>query len=410
MLAYFDKRKLMLLGAIILAIVVLVWLIFIAFRPPSAPTLTNEGAITPGTLPSAGNLNINVNEPEISTGQPFFPEVAVIADGGKTASPALTSSGAKDPFTGSGSTARYYDQATCEFYEIQPNGERATISKNKYCNVDNITWSPTGDSSILEFPDGANIVYDFANNKQYTLPKEMTEFSFNPTGSQIAGKYISETNETDNWIVSVSTNGSQLTPIEPMGNNADKVDVAWSANNQVVALARTAEATGVFTQDVLLVGFNNENFRSLQIEGRGFVPKWTPDGQKLLYSVYSDQSNYQPTLYLVNANTDNVGTGKVGVGLNTWADKCTFSGNFAYCGVPQKLPDGSGFTRSIAQGLPDDIWQVDLTTGAKSLLAQPINESGNSVATSNLVVSGDGRFLYFKDALTGQLRSVQLKQ
>lgn len=409
MFAGLDKRKLILLGAVVLAIIILVWLIILAFMPgPEQQPSTNEGQPIPG-LPSAGNLNINVNQGEINTGQPIFPEAATVADGGRTASPALTSGTVLQPFGSAGAGARYYDESTCEFYEIQPNGDRTVISKNRYCSVQNVTWSPNGQTSILEFPDGANIVYDFASGKQYTLPKEMTEFSFDPTGTQVAGKYLSETNSNDNWVVSVSANGSQLTPIEPMGDNADKVNVSWSGNNQVVALARTGEASGVFDQEVLMIGFNGENFRSLQIEGRAFEPKWTPDGQKLLYSVYSDKSDYKPALYLVNANTDNVGTGKVALGLNTWADKCTFTGSFAYCGVPQGLPEGAGFTRSIAAGLPDEIWQIDLANGSKSLIAQPVGEQGQAIGTANLAVSADGRFLYFTDYSTGQLRSVQIK-
>lgn len=406
-----DKRKLLLIGAVVLAVVAVIWLIILAFKTPSTVVPpVNEGTNLPGTLPEAGNLNINFGEEPTGGGTISFPEVAIIADGGKTASPAITSGSSLAPFTSAGSSARYYDQSTCRFYETQPNGERVEVGEARYCNVQNVTWSPTGTSTVLEFPDGANIVYDFTTNKQYTLPKEMTEFSFAPTGNQIAGKYLSETNSADNWIVSVNSNGSQLTPIEPMGDNVDKVDVAWSANNQVVALSRTGEADGLFSQQVLLIGHNGENFRSLQIEGRGFVPEWTPDGEKLLYSVYNDQTNYEPTLYLVNANTDNVGTNKIPLSLNTWADKCTFGSGVAFCAVPQGLPEGAGFTRALANGLPDAIWQIDLASGGTSLIAQPINEQGQGVATTSMTVSADGRFLYFTDAATGQLRSVQLKQ
>ncbi|MDZ4229726.1 MAG: hypothetical protein U1C53_01175, partial [Candidatus Veblenbacteria bacterium] len=276
-----DKRKLLLLGGIGLAIVVLAWLMYLALRTTPVPQPpVNEGPAAPGGLPSAGNLNINVNEPSPTTGAPLFPEATTIAEGGATTAPALTNGSTVQPVGSAGSGARYYDLSTCQFYETQPNGERATLGDARYCSVENITWSPDGQATVLEFPDGANVVYDFATNKQYTLPKEMAEFSFAPTGAQIAGKFLS-TNPADNWIVSVNANGSQLTPIEPMGENADKVHVAWSANNQVVALSRTGEASGLFNQQVLLIGFQGENFRSLQIEGRGFVPEWTPDGKQL---------------------------------------------------------------------------------------------------------------------------------
>lgn len=410
MLENFNKRKLLLIGAVLAAIIVIIWLIILAFRPqPPVEPGVNQEPGRPGPLPSAGNLNLNVNQPEVGEGQLQFPEAAIVADGGRTASPALTSGPTLQPFGSEGGRARYYDKDTCQFYEIQPNGERTVLSDSKYCDVRNITWSPDSDKTVLEFPDGANIVYDFTTQQQYTLPKEMTEFSFSPSGDQIAGKYLSPTNPADNWLVTISANGSQLTPIEPMGQNADKVHVGWSANNQVVALSRTGEAAGLFSQQVLLIGLHGENFRSLQIEGRGFIPRWTPDGQKLLYSVYNDQTNYKPTLYLTNANTNNVGTGKIALDLNTWADKCTFGGSYAYCAVPQGLPEGAGFSRSLANGLPDEIWQIDLSTGGKALIAQPVNESGQGIPTLNLTVSTDGRFLYFVDGFTNQLRSVQLK-
>jgi len=406
MLENWDKRKLLIIGGIILAIIVLGWLIYLAFKPaPPPPAVTNLGPVPPGRLPPVGNLNLPANEPPVGTGQ--FPEAAVVADGGRTAAPALISGSALAPVGGAGSGVRYYDQSTCQFYEVKPNGERNVLSQAKYCNVQNVVWSPNGENTVLEFPDGANVVYDLVTGKQYTLPKEMTEFSWSPSGQEIAGKYLS-TNPADNWIVSVSANGSQLTPIEPMGENADKVHVEWSPNNQVVALSRTGEPSGLFTQQVLLIGFHGENFRSLQIEGRGFVPKWTPDGQQLLYSVYNDQTDYKPTLYLTSAATDNVGQNKVSLGLNTWADKCTFGAGVAYCAVPQGLPSGAGFTRSLAYGLPDTIWQIDLATGGTALIAQPIDEQGNPVGTSGLAVSADGRFLYFTDS-AGKLRSVQLK-
>ncbi|MDZ4230139.1 MAG: hypothetical protein U1C53_03290, partial [Candidatus Veblenbacteria bacterium] len=110
-----------------------------------------------------------------------------------------------------------------------------------------------------------------------------------------------------------------------------------------------------------------------------------------------------------DATTDRVGQNKQALGLNTWADKCTFNSGAAYCAVPQGLPEGAGFTRALAQGLPDAIWRVDLATGGTALVAQPLNEQGQGISISTMTVSADGRYLYFTDAATGQLRSVQLK-
>ena len=41
---------------------------------------------------------------------------------------------------------------------------------------------------FLEFPDGANVLYDYVNDKQITLPKTWTDFQFSANESQIAFK------------------------------------------------------------------------------------------------------------------------------------------------------------------------------------------------------------------------------
>src|SRR3989338_10416205 len=147
-----DKRKLILLVGVGLAVVVLAWLLYLALRPAPAPVTppVNEEPGVPGGLPPAGNLNINVNQPSVST-TPLFPSASTIAEGGVTAAPALTSGSTVEPFGTANGGARYYDLSTCQFYETQPNGERTTLSDAKYCSAQNVTWSPDGQSTVLEF-------------------------------------------------------------------------------------------------------------------------------------------------------------------------------------------------------------------------------------------------------------------
>jgi Tol biopolymer transport system component len=251
------------------------------------------------------------------------------------------------------------------------------------------------------------VLYNFDKQKQYTLPKAMTEFSFAPDGQKIAGKYL-DTNPANNWITTVNPDGSGLTGIEPMGENADKVQVNWAPNNQVVAFSRTGDPAGLFQQNVLLIGFHGENFRQLTVDGRGFDAQWTPDGSRLLYSVYSDRTDYKPMLYLADGSSDSVGANKQAVALNTWADKCTLEGGVAYCAVPKTLPQGAGFSRELAAGTPDYVYRVNLSTGGTTLVAEPLGQNGAGLTVNNITVSADGSWLYFTDA-RGILRSVKLK-
>ncbi len=414
-----DRTKLYILILLIIGIILIAFIFYLVFKTePGELPLENEDYPV-GVLPLIGPGNVNVQPDEPVTTLPSTPtrpgavapgsKLPTIAAGGETTAKAVTQTPVRSPVAVA-NTARFYNPLDGKFYEITADGTQKSLSDDVYMSAKNITWSPNGNKAILEFPDGANIVYDFNQKKQYTLPKEMTEFSFSPTSEQIAGKFLSEGSDSDNWLVAINSDGSALQGIEPMGNNANKVEVAWSPNSQVVALSRTGEPMGLFSQEVLLIGFHGENFKSLQIDGRGFAAQWTPTGDRLLYSVYSDQTDYLPSLWLVEASLDRVGYNKKQIGLTTWVDKCTMvSGSqIAYCAVPQNLPTGAGYVRELAQGLPDVIYRVDLVNGNSSIVASPVNDQGKGMPTSGLSISSDGKFLYFVDETTGQLRSLQL--
>ncbi|HLD53322.1 MAG TPA: hypothetical protein VJA82_08460, partial [Sediminibacterium sp.] len=140
-----------------------------------------------------------------------------------------------------------------------------------------------------------------------------------------------------------------------------------------------------------------------------FTSSWSPEGNSLLYSVYSETTDYLPNLWVTNGQTSRLGDLKVSLNLATWPDKCTFSGeNSLYCAVPQGLPRGAGLYPEIANSYPDNFYRVDLSTGAKTLIASPVGDLGGYTAY-NLFVSDDGQFLYFTDQDSGLLQSIRLR-
>ncbi len=419
MLENLDKKKIfIILMVLLVAALIVVFLYFIWRQPPDPVNPPSNQNVNVGTFPNVnlGNVNVggpevNVNLPPITTipGQPTGPvtdPVSPVASGGLTDSPQAVPGLAQFPVATSSGT-RYYNPSDGKFYELSPSGPVA-LNDIPYRDAQNITWSQDGRKAVLEFPDSSNIVYDFASKKQFTLPQEMTEFSFSANTNEVAGKFLGE-QESDKWLVTVNSTGSSLKGIEPLGDNADKVEVNWSPQGQVVALSRTGEALGLFNEEVLLIGLQGENFRSLEVEGRGFQSQWAPSGNQLVYSIYSDRNNYKPELWVVDGSVDKIGYGKKNLGLPTWADKCTVTAdsNAAYCAVPQNLPDGAGYLRDLARGLPDSFYRVDLQTGSSTLIATPVANS-NYVSASNLTMSADGKTLYFIDEITGSLRSLRL--
>ena len=152
-----------------------------------------------------------------------------------------------------------------------------------------------------------------------------------------------------------------------------------------------------------------ENFKSFKVSGAGFTSEWSPKGTSLLYSVYSESTNYNPNLWVTKGNTSELGDIKVSLNISTWPDKCTFVGeNSLYCAVPQGLPRGAGLYPEIANDYLDNFYQINLNSGIKTLLASPVGIEGGYSA-NNLFVSPDGSILYFTDINSGTLQSIRLE-
>lgn len=394
-----------------LCILVLGYLIYaIFFKKPTVPegyVNVNGELVNLANLP---NINENANRPTVTNenvNQPTLPSISTVARGGNTLVSELTDS----PIFGAtaiGDDTYYYDPLTGKFYRITPSGEKIELGGGVvYKGASSVVWSPNGSRAVIEFLDGANIMYDFASKTQVTLPKEIQEVEFSPQGQQLGFEYVTDNPEI-NFIGVSDQDGSKIKNVQMLSDKQASVDINWSPTTEVVATYR--ENSSGTTQNVFFVGLNQENFKALQVEGRGFEGEWTRDGEKMLYSVYSGTTDFNPTLWIANSRGDATGTNKVNTGLITWADKCAVAGDSAYCAVPTSLPQGSGMARELSYEVPDNFWKVNLNTGSKMMLANPVRADGTgSYTAGRVMVSDDEDYLYFTDVNNGRLHSIKLK-
>ncbi len=358
-------------------------------------------------LPISGNIGQPGGQVSTTTGQTTGgqPQISDRAIGGLTTANTVVDKnivGVKP--IGDGKTFNYYDPSDNKFYRLTANGEVQALSDKKFFNVDSVAWSPNGDKAILEYPDKTNIFYDFLEDKQITLPRQMTEFNFSPAGQNVGFKWQSDL-PNDDWLGIATPDGSEIKFIEPMNNAAADVQVAWSPNNQVIAFYR--EGRGLNESEVFMIGQNGENFKSLTVQGRGFEGQWLDDGQHVVYQIYSDASGSRPMLWVTRADGDNIGLNNSSLGIQTWLDKCSITGTSAYCAVPEYLPEGAAYVPEVANTIPDLFYRIDLTTGARTLLAKPVGDLSQYTA-SEVMVSQDESVLYFVDKATGRLYSINL--
>lgn len=404
-----TKRILLIIG-FILSVIVIAFLIYFAFFRVAPPTPEDEqapvGTDIPigGLQPSPAGIPGAPAEPGVSTG---LTEADEVAQGGVTQTTQLTTAPVFNPtLSGDGTAVNFYDETDEKFYRIDANGNIEALSEKEFPGLQQATWDKDANKAILEFPDGSNIVYDFANETQVSLPKHWEDFDFSPTTDELMAKSIGIDPE-NRWLVLSNANGSNVKSIQALGDNESKVQVNWSPNDQVVAFSDTAEGLGSFDRRTIIpLGKEQENFKGLTVEGLGFKSQWSPDGKKLLYSVSGSYSNYRPLLWVVDATSSSMGEKRKSLSLNTWVDKCTFaSSSVAYCAVPQGLPPNAGLQPAAFGGYPDALYEVNIETGATKLLAVP---NGNK-EMKNLFVTDDLSLLYFTNADTGNLEFLKLK-
>jgi hypothetical protein len=408
------QRIFMIAGFLILVIAIgyLLYLIFV--KPSLSPTgtgnqnvatssstgkLPNAGAGTPNNNNTSSSSSVGIPNPATKNNQPD-----VKAQGGITAAPIVTSSPAISPtLAANGSGVQYYNQNDGKFYRIDANGDATPLSDEIFHNVSDVVWAPQKDKAIIEYPDNSKILFNFNTQKQVTLPANWNQFNFSADGSQIVLKTAAIDTE-NNFLAIANADGSGAKIIEPVGANGNTVIDSWSPNNQTVAMY--TKGVDVDRQEVFFVGKNDENFKSTIVEGHGFEPQWSTAGDQLAYSVYSSATNMKPELWAVDAQGDSIGANRRDLGVATFASKCTFSDNDTmYCGVPQTLQTGAGFIPELSQNTTDNLYKINIKTGAKQMIAIP---NGN-FTMSNLSVSSDGSSLFFQDSNTKLVHKVQLK-
>ena len=423
MIFFSRYKRLVMIIAFITFVAGMAYLLYtVFFRTMDAPGITGGSTTTvdnSGRLPQAGlGSDINLAEDDtgilpigsdIATSDPSFienpdPNITPTAVGRITDTSRLVSG----PTVGQTINSKtgqiqYYNPADGKFYGVDQSGKASLLSNKVFYNVNNVTWSKDGNKAVLEYPDDSKVVYDFANKKQVTLPKHWEDFDFSANSDKLVMKSLGMDND-NRYLAIANSDGSGGKIIEYIGNNDSRVYPNWSPNNQIVAMY--TEGVDYDRQTVYFLGLNNENFKSTVIPGRGFQQQWSPDGNRLLYSVYYSENQMKPMLWIVDASGSQIGNNRQMLNVQTWANKCTFASDTElYCAVPTSLDYGAGFLPSLADQTPDQIYKINTKTGTKQLIAVPEND----VTISSLFVNSDGTNLYFTDKNDGSINKIKLR-
>lgn len=286
-----NYKKIGLVVGFLATSIFLGWLIYsVFFRAPVPPTVGTGDAeikIDKTTQPLDTEKRLPISDKKIAGDEQTIDKTA---QGGLT----LVNKLVEDNTGGvtldhTGMRSAFYNKKDGKFYIVDKNGKTTLLSDEAFYNVRNINWSDDKERVILEYPDGSNIVYDFSSSKQITLPKNWDGFQFSSgEKNKIATKSLDQYSKNNKLIIAGIDSGSAKV-IENIGTKRDSFQINWSPDNQVVAFF--IEGVDFSHQEVYFVGQHNENFKSIIVDGYGFKGKWSPDGNIILYSVYSDFNN-----------------------------------------------------------------------------------------------------------------------
>ncbi|MFA6027679.1 MAG: hypothetical protein WC752_02025 [Patescibacteria group bacterium] len=406
-----TQKKVLYVTAMLVVAAFFGFLIYVLFfKAPKEEYVNINGNMVPITVFPEINLNLNIGV-SVENVNAFegIPAISSVANGGNTLAETILPEAAQDAtLAANGQDMQYYNAEDGKFYTVNADGEIVSLSDEAFKGVEKVNWSNNSNQAVLEFQDGYNLYYDFQKKQQYTLPKEMEEFTFSPNNDKIGYKYMA-LDEEDRWLGTINPDGSDPKGIERLGENGDKVQVSWSPSGK--AIATYNDYMDGDRQKVIPIGLNGENYKQMTVEGRDFNYQWSPDGKQMIYSVFGSYSDFKPTLWVVDAEGDAIGNNRVPLEIDTWVDKCTFgTGSTAYCAVPNDLPTGAGYNKDIANDTPDSIYKIDIKTGTKSLIAVPTSATGTSAYTvDSMNISADGTYLYFTDKAEKNIHKIKLK-
>lgn len=403
-----DRLKVILRVVLFLAFTALVvyGLYFLFFRHPPSVTPSTPSTETMGALPgsaAAGERGTG-GETGGTTGQPGVLQPSAVASGGRTLTTLLTTAAISSPTVTSTGGVAYYNPKDGRFYTIDANGNATALSTVQFPQAQSVVFDAHAAEAVIEFPDGSNVIYNFAQATQVTLPKHWESFSFSADGTEVASKSIGN-DASSRTLVIATADGTQARVVANLGANADKVDVNVSPTNAIVAFSRTGDIQSSFgRQEIYLIDGQGNAVGNLIVDGPNFSAIWSPDGSHILYSVADSSNSYEPTLWYADSRGDRKGDPRKKLTVATSVDKCTFANaQTILCAVPRTQTAGSG-TDSHLSTSPDDLYSLSITNGTSSLLASPAADT----RMFNLRVSTDGSRLYFTDE-QGRLNTMRLK-
>lgn len=315
---------------------------------------------------------------------------------GRVAAPAPISTGKAISlnFDGRGNV-RYYDPSSGIVTSVAYDGSNPQIiSPTKLPGFLSTLWAPNGSDVISRFSTGQGMVFRlFSYDTHQTIPLDtaITSPVFSPDASRIA--YFERGTES-NGIFVATPNGEDAKKI--LNTRFTDISLGWP----------TKDSLSILSSD-MSTGLNGLYLLSLDgglqqvLTGMDHLEAtWSPDGTRVLVSFFSADDG-KLHLDLLNPST----LEQSDLATEARASQCAWDagGASVICGVSETPMSPAALENQTKT--PQDLYRIDLATGAKKLL---YSSSSPKISLGEILVSPTGSYVIFTNMLDRKAYSFKL--
>ena len=268
-----------------------------------------------------------------------------------------------------------------------------------------VIWSPDKNKAITIFQDNLENIskyfYSYTTQKALPLNKYINYIAWSPDSKKIAYQYQNDFTD-DNNISTANPDGTKYSTL--LKTRMKNLIVEWPLGSDIFLREKPS---GLAESSLYSLNTLSKSFNKVIADVYGFSVKWSPKGDKILYSETNSKGG-NIGIFIADRN----GANKKSAEISTLAEKCVWSQDLRYvfCAVPKNIKDAKTLPDDFYKGTfisDDEFYKINLGTGEKTNLLEEENLT-ETYDASDLFLSPQENYLFFINKGNGLLYSIKL--